>query len=249
MKLRRFNGQGIAEFRVRLAVLRGQPDCDPPLDLLEHSQFTEIVNPEVNVGDEYFETKGVAATYLRSILGRLNPEEVAQDAGLWTWLSLKFFDSVCPVADKVRLVKNDYHYVYEPKNSRYFYRHLLFVSWQILRLAPKFNRVFVKSPVSVLDAFTTEVMKRLFLTRIPCIFEVLERLYFDERRGKVRRGVTSGKSTAGNLRHRLPLRISQLEKNYDLLTLNADQLLELLGEEFAFASEAHRTLFDAQGDR
>jgi hypothetical protein len=44
--------------------------------------------------------------------------------------------------------------------------------------------------------------------------------------------MTGSRITAGNLTHRLPQRILQLEKNYDLVDLSADQLIELLGEEF-----------------
>jgi hypothetical protein len=32
--------------------------------------------------------------------------------------------------------------------------------------------------------------------------------------------------------HRFPIRIRQLEKTYDLVSLTADQLIELLGDEF-----------------
>ena len=49
----------------------------------------------------------------------------------------------------------------------------------------------------------------------------------------LRAGITGTKVTAGKLTHRLPLRISQLEKNYDLVDLNAEQLIELLGDEFS----------------
>jgi hypothetical protein len=36
----------------------------------------------------------------------------------------------------------------------------------------------------------------------------------------------------GDLVHRFPIRIRQLEKTYDLVSLTADQLIELLGDEF-----------------
>jgi hypothetical protein len=89
------------------------------------------------------------------------------------------------------------------------------------------------SPVNILDNMTDRVMQRLYVTRIPCIFEVLDRLYWDKDAGRPKRGVASDKPKKGDLRHRLPIRIRQLEKTYDLYSLNADQLLELLGEEFA----------------
>ena len=244
MKLRRFNEAGIKEFRSRLAAMRDNPQADVPTDLLEHQQFTEIVQPEIPIAAEHFETKGEAARYLTSVLNKLNAEEIATDAGLWTWLSLLFFDSVCPMNGDKRTVKNDYHYVFEPRNSRHFYRHLLFVSWHILRLAPHHNRLLLRSKVSVLDHLTTDAVKRLYMTRLPCMFEVLDRLYWDEQRKRVRKGITGSRPTPGNLSHRLPIRIRQLEKTYYLMSLNADQLLELLGEEFSFARPKTAKLFD-----
>ncbi len=91
------------------------------------------------------------------------------------------------------------------------------------------------SSISSLDKFTSDVLKRLYFTRIPCFFEVLDRLYFNESAGCPRPGVTNfAKVSAGNFAHRLPVRIRQLEKTYDLQMLTADQMIELLGEEFKF---------------
>jgi hypothetical protein len=97
------------------------------------------------------------------------------------------------------------------------------------------------SPVSSLDQVTAEVMKRLYLTRIPCIFETLDQLYWDADRGKPRKGIVDGRKVKpGDLVHRLPIRIRQLEKTYDLFSLTANQLLELLGDEFQIRSKNAR---------
>lgn len=244
MKLRRFNEAGIKAFREELALLRATPDRDPSQQLLEHREWTDVVQPEMQIEVNYFNTKGEAARYLVSILGKLRAEEVANDSGLWTWLTCLFLDSVCPPTNGRRSVKNDYHYVFEPRNMRHFYRHLLFVSWQVLRLAPVHNRLFLRSRLDVRDLMTTEVMKRLFMTRLPSAFEVFDRLYWDEHRNRPRKGVTGSKPAPGNLSHRLPMRIRQLEKTYDLMSLNADQLIELLGDEFAFARPKTARLFE-----
>jgi hypothetical protein len=157
------------------------------------------------------------------------------NAGLWTWLTLFFFDEVCPAEDGKRSVKKDYYYIYEPGNPHCFYYHLLFIAWHALRIAPEYNRLFLDNSVSSLDKVTSEVMKRLYLTRIRCIFEVLDRLYWDRDRGRVRVGVTHFQTVKrGDLVHRFPIRMRQLERTYDLFSLNADQLIELLGKEFEF---------------
>ena len=246
MRLRRFTAEGIEEFRAFLRASRETPTADYPLALLEHRTLTELVEPAVSVGEVQFETKGDAARYLSTILAPIPDDDVRLDAGLWTWLSLLYLDSVCQHTEHGRDVKNDYYYVFEPLNPRHFYRHLLFVSWRVIRLSPVHNRLFMRSPINSLDKITEEVMKRLFLTRIRCVFEVLDRLYWDERRNRPRPGITGNKLREGDLSRRLPLRLRQLEKTYDLLDLTADQLIELLGEEFSFARPASRRLFTVE---
>lgn len=86
-------------------------------------------------------------------------------------------------------------------------------------------------------------MKRLFLTRIPCIFEVLDRVYWDESRARARTGVVQGTVKPGDLRHRFPIRIRQLEMTYDLFSLIANQLIELLGREFQFENAGPTSRF------
>ncbi len=246
MKLRRFNPDGLNTFRELLALCRRQPDTEIPVGLLENATLTEVVAPETQIAAAPFETKGDAARYLASVLRPLAEEDLLYDAGMWSWLSLLFFDSVCPIENGNRVVKNDYHYIFAPKNTRHFYRHLLFVSWRVLKLAPTHNRLFLRARLNILDQITERVMSRLFFTRIPCIFEVLDRLYWDEKKGHPRKGITDMKVRAGNLRHRLPIRIHHLEKTYDLMSLDANQLIELLGKEFAFARPQTRRLFQTE---
>lgn len=245
MKLRRFNTAGIAAFAEFLESARRNPENSLPPGLLKSAKLTEVVSPTVQVAEEHFVYKSEAAIYLNQVLSPLAEEDLMADAGLWTWLTALYFDSVCSQENGRDAVKNDYRYIYEPQNMRHFYRHLLFVSWRVKQLAPVHNRLFLSSRIDTLDKITTEVMKRLYLTRIPCVFEVLDRLYWDETKKRSRPGITGSKVTAGDLTHRFPLRIRQLEKTYDLLSLSADQLIELLGEEFSFARPKKLQLFDA----
>jgi hypothetical protein len=232
MMLRQFNPDGIQAFRAFLAVCREKPDAPAPAELLDDFRMTQLVVPPVEIEKPRLLQKADAATYLAKLLGQMPEQHIVENVGLWTWLTLFFFDDICRAQDGVRTLKNDYCYVFEPKNSRHYYRHLLFLSWRILTIAPKHHRLFLTGPIATLDSVTMEVMKRLYLTRIPCIFEVLDRLYWNDASGKARKGIVGQQIRPGDLSHRLPLRIRQLEKTYDLMSLTADQLLELLGDEF-----------------
>jgi hypothetical protein len=233
MILRQFNSDGIEAFRQFLAKARMAPDTPLPAELLEKPEYLASIEPRIEVEPRSFVTRASASQYLCELLHALPGHEVERNAGLWTWLTLFFFDSVCPREKGVRDVKNDYTYIFEPTNSRHFYRHLLFISWRIPQIAPVHNRLFLSGSVASLDKPTSEVLKRLYLTRIPCIFEVLDRIYWDSRLNRVRPGMASpGRVRAGDLMHRFPSRLRQLEKTYDLFSLKANQLIELLGKEF-----------------
>ena len=235
MLIRRFNQKGIATFRDFLGSCREHANAAPAQELLTDKQMSEPITPQIEIEQRPFKTKRDAAVYLHDRLGRIPKEALINDDGLWSWLSLFYFDVICPTSAGQRKVRNDYTYIFESKSMRHFYRHLLFISWRILDVAPKHNRLLLDSSISVLDKFSSEVMKRLYLTRIPCFFEVLDRIYWEPELGRSRKGVVDAvRVTAGDLSHRLPLRIRQLEKTYDLQSLTADALIELLGDEFRF---------------
>lgn len=234
MKLRRFNDAGVEEFRTYLQSAREDGALSIPRQLLEDDSFTSVVRPEIRVKATKLKIRSDAADYLQSLLEPIPDHQVANDAHLWTWLTLYFFDDVCPQADGLRDVKNDYCYIFEPKNPRNYYRHRLHIAWRIIKSEPIYNKLFLPVPLPSLDRVTEEVFKRLYLTRIPRVFEVLERLYFDKKRGRARSGIVSPQNVkAGDLLHRFPIRIQQLERTYDLVSLSADQLIDLLGDEFS----------------
>lgn len=233
MQLRKFNNAGIDAFQRFLAAYRENPREAVPVTLLESEDHSLLVPNKIEVEAREFSSRRDAANYFHEVLAPLSPDTIRKDAGMWTWLSLFYFDQVCPASNGSRKVRNDYTYIYMPDESRYFYRHLLFIAWQVKQLAPKHNRLFLDSSLVTLDKMTTEVFKKLFLTRIPCLFELLDRLYWDCANNRPAKGVVSPhKVSAGDLVHRLPTRIRQLEKTYDLHSLEANQLLEILGDEF-----------------
>lgn len=233
MKLRAFNDAGIQAFRNYLDRCRSEPTLTPPTELLEDDALSQPISPMIEVEPRAFGTKEDAARYLTERLAVLPEPAVDRNVGLWSWLTLFYFDSVVPARDGRRVVRNEYYYIVD-LDSRYVYRHLLRVAWLILKVAPTHNRLMLTTPVSILDKVSERTMARLYLSRIPCFFEVIDRLYWDPKRGRSKVGIANPNSKAkpGDLDNRLPMRIRQLEMTYDTQSLAADQLIELLGSEF-----------------
>lgn len=233
MKLHQFTEDGITAFRQFLNGCRNEPGTPPPLALLEDPAASQPLEPAVEIEPVHFDTKAHAAEYLTDRLSVFPDQRVDLNVGLWSWLSLFYLDSIAPSHSGQRTIKGEYYYILDAADSRYVYRHLLRIAWRVLKVSPEHNRLMLSTPASQLDKVSERVMSRLYLTRIPCFFEVLDRLYWDERNEKVKTGVANQKSPRpGDLTHRLPVRIRQLDLTYDLQSLSADQLIELLGDEF-----------------
>lgn len=235
MNLRRFNAAGIHAFQEYLDSCRRDPTLSLPSSMLTDGKLTSLVEPKIWLEYRTFTIRREAAEYFRELLRPLSDHDVMEDDGLWTWLTALFWDSVCPLRQGKRVVRNNYHYVYEPHNALHFYRHQAFIAWYSIAISPIHNRLFLDTKFAHLDKMTEETLKRRFLTRIPCMFEVLDRLYWDNEKQGRRKGVVDQNTIArGDLTHRLVAKIRQLEKTFDLFSLNADQLIELLGDEFQF---------------
>jgi len=232
MRLREFNELGIARFRQYLVDAHKHRDAEPPWEILEDEELTAEAFPPIEMERPGFLTKRDAAEYLYKTLAPLSERGLMQRIGLWSWLSLYYFNDLCPKRGGSRRVLRPHYYVVSSEDSRYHSRHLLASAFLIKTVSPRNNRVFLDSPISSLGKVSERTLNRLFILRIPAVFEVIDRLYFDEGLGQIKEGIATPSPRAGDLAHRLPARIRQLEKTYDLHSLNADQLVSLLGDEF-----------------
>lgn len=231
MRIRRFNQQGIASFRAQLAQLRDGTAADPDFRLLSDEAMTEAMSPSVSVQEAYFETKRQAAGLLGTLLKPLESDRLFVDAGLWGWLALLYFDSICPKRGGRRRVLADPHYILDP-DFRRRYRHLLAAPVRVLWTIPLFNALFLDRPVYQHGEVMEQLMSRLYVMRIPAVAEAAERLYFDRELNRAKVGIFPTKPQRGDLRNRFPARLEQLDLTYDVHALNAGELIGLLGDEF-----------------
>ncbi|MBC8870462.1 MAG: hypothetical protein H8E44_13655 [Planctomycetes bacterium] len=233
MRLREFNDAGIDRFREFLVHARHHPDAEPPWHILRDEHLTKEMLPAVELDRPGFSTKRDAAEYLHDTLAPLPERGLMQNVGLWSWLSLYYFDDLCPKRSGKRRILTPHYYVTFSEDERYHARHLLASSYLIRKVSPQHNRVFLESPITTLGKVIERTLNRLFVLRVPAVFEVIDRLYFDQSRGRVKKGIAMPTPRAGDLANRLPARIRQLERTYDLHSLPADQLIELMGDEFS----------------
>ena len=233
MKLRRFNSDGIAAFRDYRARLVIEPILPPPVQLLEDAAYTEVVS-DTEVPSRAFATRLEAGRFFEGLLDAANILSPERDQGLWAWLTLFYFDEVCPAdangrrdpkTDEARLIPS-------LDNYQRFYRHLLLGPFLIVRAhrdQPDRAIGMLCNPLWKPGEIAEQLASRKELVTNPAVVEAATALYYDAASGSFKRG--AGAKTRGAPR-RLADLLNQLDLTYYLYGMKTNELLALLPKEF-----------------
>lgn len=234
MKLHRFTDHGLAAFADYLNTLTKVPNAPVPGGLLTAPQNVDIVSPGVDIESRVFANRMEAAVYLDSMLSRLSSSDIQRDVNLWSWLTLFYFDQVCPSrANGDRIVgAQRAKWIPEVEESRRFYRHAVlgpYLAYRAHRDSPARASVLLSDPMHI----TTSEAFRLFIEttfiNMKGPVELATEFYFNPATRKLRRG--AGTKRAGGLRRYIGV-LQQLDVTFDLHRLGATQLKRLLPSEF-----------------
>jgi hypothetical protein len=233
MKLRRFNSDGIATFANYRARLTLEPTLSPPLELLEDAVLTEIVSEYTEVASRSFVNRLEAGKYLNELIDAAGISLPERDGGLWTWLTLFFFEEVCPPdGNGRRKPLGEERLLPLVDNYQRFYRHLLLGPFLIVRAnrdAPERAIAMLCNPLWKPGEIAGQLAAYKELVTNRAIAEASTRLYFNPSTGSFKHG--AGSSSRGAPR-RLAALLNQLDLTYYLYGMTADELLALLPKEF-----------------
>lgn len=246
-ELRRLNEAGVDEFESFLADARREPTMSPPLSLLTDPAYSEAVAGSTALEVTHVRSKLEAAEVLVDLLDRSGPlvrtrfdPARSDNEGLWSWLSLYFFDPLCPL-DKSgrRNVRATPHYRYVADyagfDARRAYRHLLVGPYRILRRhgREKSKGLLAGTPSDYYDHYE-QVASRNSLWTDEGFLRLFHEIYFNEDRTKWdARAGTGGRRGPGSIR-RLQDVFQQFALTYDVRGMDADALRALLPTEFHF---------------
>lgn len=237
--VRKLNSDGIEAFRVYLQRLRAGAKEPPPSWLLTDSATSVAITPNIETEHKSFASRFEFGEYLSTTLEPLGRRSISHHHGLWTWLSLYFFDELCPAQqDGARKVLEDAVYIVPAVyNHQRYYRHIARTSWLSVSDHGENAKVLLSGAErgSRSEIFEQIASRQGMLGNQTIVAGAFE-LYFDKSKGKSKRG--AGGKGAGSPR-RLAAIVQQLELTYDLAACTASQLLELLPKEFdRFKQEA-----------
>ncbi|MBN2491779.1 MAG: hypothetical protein JXQ29_13110 [Planctomycetes bacterium] len=228
--VRALNAQGVSAFRAYLGRLRAGLAEAPPETLLTDPEQSEAVEGAGAVAPQRFRSRLEAAEHLGAALDGVSRAAIESHVGLWSWLSLYYFDQVCPPArDGSRKPGRDYRHILDP-DFRYAHRHLLAGPFGVYRLHGERAALLLCTRVHVENRFHHELASRQSFISNPAILEAAHRLY-EGRRRRPKRGAQGGRAEPGTLGRFIDV-VQQLEVNYDLYSMDPEAILDLLPPEF-----------------
>ncbi len=241
MWVRMFNERGMQRFEEFLRrYAEGSAKVGDVNRLLGESNLTSSYEPRVDVEIPVLCTKRelaekVAIAFQESGLAELPSRASIENRGMWTWLAAATFHLIKPplTRNKQNRLRDFSYYVLDANGLR-FYRHRVAgparIYW-ILRDEPTMARLFLGGDIHGVTEFEERLAVTMRYISNRELVRVVDTLYFDPKRFRQKVGAVSDASRPGVLRRFMTV-IDQLDLTYDLRSMTAEQILDLLPREF-----------------
>lgn len=233
--IRILNEEGTQQYREYIAQLRDRKTGVPPRHLLFDPATSQEFEPNITITPQSFGSRFELGSYLADLLSPAEPRVISRNVGLWNWLSLYFFDQLCPAnASDIRKLLSPPHYVLDRQFAhRRYYRHLVRFAWLSYLVHGDQSRVLLSQPekpepgVGQWGELSEQLGAYQWVFGNPTIIAAAARLYLSQN-GVPLRNITTRKGAV----RRLPTIANRLWLTYDLRTCPLSRFIRLLPPEF-----------------
>ncbi len=233
MRLRRLNDHGLAQAREFLSSLTTDTPQDWPEDTLTDPGTSEELQVDVEVEQREFSSRMELAQYLDGKFEDAGLTGFERDKGLWGWLALFFFDQLCPPDTEGRRKPGELaRWIPAVGDFRKYYRHLLAGPCLVYRAHkdhPDSALALLCGPVHKPGDIVEQLASRQELVTNTAVMEVATTLYVDPDTRQPRRGAAG---RGGGSARRLADVLNQYDVTWDLYSMTAQELAEMLPPEF-----------------
>ena len=187
----------------------------------------------MEISKSTFKNRFEAGRFLNEIIEEANIPQPECDGGLWGWLTLFYFDEVCPPdGNGNRNPQDEARLLPILDNHQRFYRHLLLGPFLIVRAHkdnPERAMAMLCNPLWKPGEIVEQLASRKELVTNRGVVELATKLYYDPVKGSFKRG--AGSDIKGAAR-RLAALLNQLDLTFYLYGMSAEELSNLLPREF-----------------
>lgn len=234
--LRQLNSEGTKQFAEFVRELRSDPSAATPRSILTDPITSAPVLPDISIDERTFESKFAMAEYLQPLMAKVPSGDDRR--GVANWLALFHFDLLCPVdsSGARKPTKREESYVLSERShwGSGTYRHRIAGPLWLYEIDPETARIFLDPAPSEHGEELDTLFANQTWPSLPGFRQAYAKLYFEPgstRTWKVKVGARS-KNRPGNVR-RLTHVMHQFDLTFDIGSLSADALLQLLPAEFA----------------
>ena len=228
-QVRIFNNDGIDRFREYIEQIQNSQKDIGHLDWIHEEYYSKAASPEIFLATPTLESKLAAIKTLYPIIDGIQLPDKFYHQGLWSWLSAYYFASLC-LLDKKGNKKPGKEYRYIPpsnRNWRTIYRHLLAGPIRLSGIHKTDIKILFHAPVNKIGDFMEQLASRQEIAASRGILKAADILYWDKDKNKAKPGARATGNKPGSLRRYVSI-LQQFMLTYDLYTLDAEKILELL---------------------
>ena len=231
MYLNSFNIEGINEFRTQIQEIKSGSRSKIDLTILSNEKLVIPFATEIEIEKLDFGNKREISKYLSEKLKLKNNKSLYYDIGLWTWLSVFYFDLLCPTDKNGNInVKAEARYILaDPRNWTRYYRHLLACPARLYCELEDLSQAFLESPIHIWGDFHEQLTAYQSIATNKSLIKTANVLYWDYSNGRLKKG--SGSKGAGSPR-RFSDVVGQFELTFDLNAMGSPDILTLFPSEF-----------------
>lgn len=230
MLIRSLSEEGLSLFQEHIMGLRSGAAVPTPKWLLDDERTSIAIDLSVDLDNLDFSSRYEMGVYLSESLKSRDVQPLIGSRSFWSWLGLFWFDQFCPAdGNGTRKPSMPYNYVLSD-DYKHRSRHAVFITWQLVTRYGEAARFLLCGDMSRRGELIEQMMARQDILSLEGVMKLASRLYSDERSGKFKRGAAARDSRGCVSRYVTWLQ--QLELTYDLYSISADELEDLLPKEF-----------------
>ena len=237
MRAKRLTADGIRLFENFLDNARNKPADQSTIKALQSDpSYAEPNTYGVEVTPQSFSTTKDVAIYMCEQIDKANLSRPPEDPGFWSWLAIYFSASILPaktsgsitIRENARYICNNLwnkkyrHRVAGPTRALWYYR-----------TEPEVLNFMLYTPPSQISDMEEQILSRGEKVRNPTYIRLANRLYYDPKTKRAKRGAQNKRETRtpGTLR-RLEAICEQYGRTYDLYSKDVDEFYDMLPAEF-----------------
>jgi hypothetical protein len=229
--VRTLNEKGIQAFRRYLADLREAPTGRPPWEILTDPGLAGKSLGDLEVERRAFKDKPGMAKYFGEKFSMSPASQIESNVGLWSWLSLYYFDQVCPVNPSGRRTPGQECRHILDLDFRRYYRHLLDGPYNVYRLHGERAPLLLYGPLDKISNYYEQLSCRQGFVTNKGVIEAANLLYINPRTGRPKYGPGGTGGKPGTLLRFIDV-VQQLDLTHDLYNMTGEEVLSLLPPEF-----------------